>query len=199
MISRLAGAATSVLLVFAITASTDADDVTAPPVPLQIDREIVRYKIEGDDLADLRDALRTHALSSETGGSHGHTHSQIEISYQPLADEQGCRAHGLRVGLDITTTLPDWPTQQQAPDELRKRWQSMIDALIRHEDVHREHAMEAARDLRRSLAAIGTLPDCRALRREVDRNFLRVTMRCEFRDARYDKQTRNGLEQGTQL
>lgn len=172
----------------------------APPdVPLDIEEAVVRYRVPGDDLEDLREALRSQSLSDKAGGSHGRTHSRIRIRYAPEPVAGGCRVKEAGVELEITTTLPEWQPGDHATHGLRDRWQAVAAALQRHESRHREHALEAARDLQASLAQLGVQPDCHVLRREVDRAFLRVKMKAEYRDARYDERTRNGVAEGIDL
>lgn len=171
----------------------------APDVPLDIDEHVVRYRVPGDDLQDLRDALRSQALSDRAGGSHGRTHSRIRIRYTPHPVSGGCSAKDAGVALEITTTLPEWQPDGRAPAGLVERWQAVAAALQDHEARHRAHALAAARELQARLAKLGVQPDCHALRGEVDRAFLRARMKAEYRDARYDARTRNGLGEGIEL
>ena len=171
----------------------------ARDVPLDIEEREVRYRVPGDDLEDLRDALRSQALSGKAGGSPGRTHSRIRIRYAPDPVAGGCRAKDPGVDLEITTTLPEWQPGGRAPAGLVERWQAVAAALQDHEARHRAHALAAARDLQATLARLGVQPDCHALRGEIDRAFLRVKTKAEYRDARYDARTRNGLEEGIEL
>ncbi|HET8819565.1 MAG TPA: DUF922 domain-containing protein [Xanthomonadaceae bacterium] len=168
-------------------------------VPLEIREEVLRYRVPGDDLEDLRAALRSQSVSDRSGGSHGRTHSALGIEYTPMPVEGGCRAHDPSIRLEITTTLPEWDPATRVGAALRERWQAVAAALQRHEGTHREHALAAARDLQAAMGRLGVQPDCAALRREADRAVMRVTLRAEFLDARYDERTRNGLEEGIVL
>lgn len=171
----------------------------ASEVPLEIDEDVVRYPVPGHDLEGLRAALRSQAVAEDAGGSHGRTHSRIRIRYAPEPVEGGCRARDAAVAMRITTTLPEWQPRAGTDPALLARWEAVAAALQRHESRHREHALAAARDLQAALARLGVQEDCAALRRAVDRAFLRVTTRAEYRDARYDTRTRNGLEEGIVL
>ena len=170
-----------------------------PDVPLDIQEEVHRYTVPGDDLEDLREALRSQALSDRAGGSHGRTHSRIRIRYAPEPVAGGCRTKDPAIEMRITTTLPEWQPGEGTDDGLLARWQAVAAALQRHEARHREHALAAVRELQAAVARLGVQPDCHALRRAVDRAFQRATMRAGFRDARYDERTRNGLEEGIEL
>jgi len=170
-----------------------------PLPPLQLSEEVVRYEVEGGDIDDLREQLRRHLLAEESGGSHGRTRSRIELRYGLDGNDGGCRLVDPGIRMTITTTLPEWLPETGVSPRLQVRWSRVMQALRKHEGVHRDHALAAARDLQASLGRLGAMPDCRALRRAVDRAVLRATMKCEFRDAMYDSRTRNGLDQGTLL
>jgi len=198
---RLASGLLGALAGLACTPPLPASELPAPAdaVPLDVDEEVVHYRVAGDDLEALRDALRSQAVSDRTGGSHGRTHSTLEIEYIPKGVEGGCRAERPRIRMHITTTLPEWEPGNQADDSARKRWREVAAALQRHEAMHREHALAAARELQAALATIGDRPDCRKLGRAIDRAFLLVTLKARLRDDRYDARTRNGLEEGIEL
>lgn len=171
----------------------------ASDVPLEIEEEVVRYAVPGQDLEGLRAALRSQTLAEQAGGSHGRTHSRISLRYSPEQVPGGCGAREAAVALRITTTLPEWQPGATVGPALLARWEAVAAALQRHESRHREHALAAARDLQASLARLGMQGDCDALRRAVDRAFLRATTRAQYEDARYDNRTRNGLEEGIAL
>lgn len=182
-----------------------ARDVSRPvrpssrPVLLDIEERIVRYAVPGRDLEALRAALADQALAEEAGGSHGRTSSDIRIRYEPTPVAGGCVAGDSAIDVLVTTTLPEWEPGRTVRDGLRERWQAMATALQRHEARHRDHVLEAVRDLQSRLSGLGVQPDCHALRTAVDRAFLEVTLRAEFLDRRYDKRTRNGVEEGIVL
>lgn len=178
-----------------------------PPAPvgpgvvaLSIEERVERYRVPGKDLAALRAALASEVVSDAAGGSHGRTRSDISIAYSPRPVQGGCVAQAPALEITITTTLPEWaPAPGVADPALLARWQSMAAALQRHEARHREHALAAVRDLQATLAGLGVQPDCHALRRAVDQAFLRVRLKAEFRDARFDERTGNGRLDGVVL
>jgi len=176
----------------------------APPqgpgeVALEINEHVRHYPVRGSDLESLRSALVGALAGGGAGGSHGRTHSDIAVSYTPHPVQGGCIAQAPGLAMTITTTLPEWQAPGDADAALRARWRAMADALQAHEARHREHALDAVRDLQAALAGLGVQPDCNALRRAVDREFMRVRVRAEFRDARYDERTRNGRDEGVAL
>lgn len=182
-------------------ASVDPDvprgPVSSPgPVELDIEERIVRYAVPGHDLDALRAALADQALAEEAGGSHGRTRSDIRIRFKPTPVEGGCVADDAAIAVVVTTTLPEWEPGLVVQSGLRERWQAMAASLQGHEARHRDHALDAVRELQSLLSGLGVQRDCHALRVAADRAFLQVTLRAEFLDRRYDERTRNGVEEG---
>lgn len=176
-----------------------ADERVQAPVLLDIEENVVRYAVPGHDLEALRAALADQALAEEAGGSHGRTRSDIRIRFEPTPVSGGCVAGDPAIEVLITTTLPEWEPGRSVRAGLRERWQAMAEALQRHEATHRDHVLAAVRELQSRLSGLGVQEDCRALRAAVDRAFLAVTLRAEFLDRRYDRRTRNGVEEGIVL
>lgn len=168
-------------------------------VALDIDERIVRYAVPGHDLEALRKALSGQALAEDAGGSHGRTRSDIQVRFEPTPGAGGCIADNATIEVLITTTLPEWEPGRTVSADLRDRWQAMATALQRHEARHRDHVLQAVRQLQSRLSALGVQEDCHALRVAVDRAFLAVTVRAEFLDRRYDRRTRNGVAEGIVL
>lgn len=179
-----------------VGASAPASPAEERSVRLEIEEEVVRYPVQGHDLATLRDALAARAVAEAAGGGHGRTLSDIRIRFEPMPVAGGCVAGDPAIRVRITTTLPEWTPEQAVGPELRERWQALAEGLQRHEARHREHALDAVRDLQSIVSALGVQSDCRALRAAVDQALMRVALRAGFLDRRYDARTRNGVEEG---
>lgn len=159
---------------------------------LQVSEDVVHYPVSGNSERALREQLRHDLLPDAAGSSHGRTRSDIELSYEAFDDAGECRPKHLQIKLQITTTLPQWTPEADVDPELQSRWDRAYAALERHEAVHREHALEAARGLKRRIAQLQPMSDCRALRRAINRALYRVTTKCELDDDLFDMRTRKG-------
>lgn len=165
---------------------------------VRIEEKIIHYPVLGNSLDELRAQLQRRA-SAPDGGAHGRTHSEITVEYGLDETATGCRMRDLEVRLAITVMLPEWMPGANADPQLLERWNRAAGALERHEATHRRYAREAAEALRLRLLAVGTRPDCTAVRGDANRQLLRAKLWQQFMDSRYDTRTRNGASEGASL
>lgn len=160
--------------------------------PVQIVENTVLYPIRGDSMDRIRDQLRDHGPWTE-GYGHGRTRSNFEVRTDLESDERGCHLVGLELLLEITVTLPEWQPGPRAPDELLDQWAMSLERLVRHEQGHRQHAIDAAHQLYRSLLRIPMQDSCLRAQRKVDDQVRNAISRLRMRGMIYDERTRNGL------
>lgn len=164
--------------------------------PVRIVEDTVLYPIQGDSIREIRDQLRNHGPQA-AGGGYGRTRSDFEMLTELEIDESGCRLATLELSLRITTTLPDWQPGPRASDELRNQWMIAFERLVRHEDGHRQHAIEAAHELRRSLLRVLPEESCLLTQREAEDRLRNAISRLRLRGMIYDERTSNGLAEPT--
>lgn len=88
-----------------------------------------------------------------------------------------------RVTLKLTYTLPKHRNPSSMPDTVRKRFDGMMTALVKHEQQHGAHAKAAAREIERT--------KCR------DGNAILEKLRAT--DIAFDKRTNHGIRDGATL
>lgn len=149
-------------------------------------------------VASMRAAQARHRDEQGDQRSVARTSQTLGMRYELEPVAGGCRFKDLVVSLDVTIHLPEW-SMQGAPKPLRESWKRMQAALVRHEEGHRDIAVESASYLSRGLRALGVQPDCQALRREAQRLFFRAQLRYSVRDGAYERRTNHGIAQGAVL
>jgi predicted secreted Zn-dependent protease len=125
------------------------------------------------------------------------TQWQLRWDFRVEAPPGGsCRVVSAATSLDIRMTLPRWTQTKDAPPALVKRWSTFADALRKHENGHRDIAIEAAHAVAARAAAVPAEKDCTTLRTNVSR-IADDTLR-EFKDkeSSYDVTTMHGRTQG---
>lgn len=180
-----------------------ADPATQFPPGLEYNERRETYPVHGSTRRELRSALR-HAQASEEdegggGGSVARTAQDLGMRYELDPVPGGCRLKDLVVSLDVTIHLPTWAHDGSPPKSIAQDWQRMRDALERHEEGHRDIALDSAEYLHTSLLALGVQEDCQSLRREAQRLFFRAQLRHSVRDGAYERRTRHGIAQGAVL
>ena len=180
-----------------------ADPASQFPPGLEYSERRETYPVHGSTRRELRSALR-HAQASEMdegggGGSVARTAQDLGMSYELEPVPGGCRLKGLVVSLDVTIHLPEWAHDGSPPKSIAEDWQRMRDALERHDEGHRDIAVDSALYLHDGLVGLGVQESCQDLRREAQRVFFRAQLRHSVRDGAYERRTRHGIAQGAVL
>lgn len=152
------------------------------------------YLIEAPTRPALREVLAD--LRHEQGWI-GLTTLAYEQRVEVVPDAKvGCRLEGLNLRLDVVVRTPILSyAGVRRPRSLERTWHPMIETLRRHEEGHADLAISEARASYERLAAAGPFEDCRAARRALLRESLRIRQRQNFVHAHYDRVTRFGTRQ----
>lgn len=189
------GLAAALLSVAAAAAPPPADD---PGFVYSERREY--YRVDGRNADTLKRQLDAALAGKGLGGDGvGRTVQHLSSRYEFEPTPAGCRLKGLAVGLDITIHLPRWEPKGGRPKALAARWEPMLAALTRHEEGHRDIAVDAARRLLADLRALPETLDCQGLAREAQKAFFRARLRHSIRDGAYERRTNHGIAQGARL
>lgn len=161
------------------------------------------YPVQGRNRRELQAALR-HAQAEgldegEETRSVARTSQDLSMRFELDPVDGGCRLKDLVVSLDVTIHLPEWVPKGAASRGLQEDWKRMRDALERHEEGHRDIALDSDYYLLAGLRGLGLQPDCQALRREAQKVFFRAQLRHSVRDGAYEHRTQHGIAQGAVL
>lgn len=190
------------LLVPATDAATSGDGVVrhTPAPGVDVVEQRTYHEVDAVKLRALRRQLAARPRGAGPGGpSIGRTTQRLETRYTLETGPEGCRLRDLSLQLHITIHLPRWRPKGRRPEELGRRWDTMLAALTRHEEGHRDNAVWAALGLHRRLSSLGLAPDCLALERIAQRERFKMELRYAQRDQAYDRRTDHGVRQGSVL
>lgn len=177
---------------FALCAA--AAELEAPEV-----HDTVEYRdIAGNDQDALVAALKRTG-STNANGDRFAADTRWQLRWNFRVEQQpgaSCRLLSARTDLDVHMTLPRWIPPKNASPVLVKRWNIFADALRKHEDGHRDIAIEAARVVTDRAGAAQPENDCKTLKQRLQR-IADETLR-EYRDkeSSYDVTTLHGQAQG---
>ena len=138
---------------FLVGASEVAGEYQQGRSMLRITDKVVRYPIRGASIRSIRRQLGDHGPEA-AGAGHGRTHSAFEVEAELEQAAGECHLTGFELSLDITMTLPEWQAPARASAELRRNWEAAFARLVRHEEGHRTHAVEAAHQLQGELLRV---------------------------------------------
>ena len=95
-------------LVAAVLATSAVPDAHPPGFPsVRILERTVLYPIRGDSVREIRSQLEHHG-PWPAGEGQGRTDGAFEVGTELEPGADGCRLAGLELGVQITTTLPQW-------------------------------------------------------------------------------------------
>lgn len=168
----------------------------SPPIGagFEVARRDETYLIEAPNRSALMEVLAD--LRHEQGWIGLTTLAYVQrVEVVPDA-KTGCRLDGLHLRLDVVVKTPVLSDASATRSRsLQRIWHPMIENLRRHEEGHAALAISEARASYERLAAAGPFPDCRAARRALLRESLRIRQRQAFVHAHYDRVTRFGTRQ----
>jgi predicted secreted Zn-dependent protease len=185
----------SVLASFLLAAPVESPVIGEP----SIHDTIEYHDISGRTAAELSAALKRISYAEPDGDRYfaANTRWRLGWNFQVESPPHGrCRLTSATASLDILMNLPRWQPPRDASPPLVQRWQKFADAVRRHEDGHRDIAVEAAHELLDRISKTSPAPDCDKLKRSLGR-VADATLR-EYRDkeSSYDVTTLHGSAQG---
>jgi len=173
-----------------------ASTSTPPPSPeVSVSAHTQYYEISGVAGDDLR------AQMDELGpGDHDvYTSWFIRWTYPDVVTDATCAVGPVEVSLSITYTLPQWDAPPGAPVDLVEKWNAYLAALQLHEAGHKDIAVAAGNEIRKTLSALPAYPSCEELHRSGEAASQDVMDRYRLQEVQYDQQTDHGATQGARF
>ena len=107
-----------------------------------------------------------------------------------------CKLFRLRVSTKIKYTLPRHKNKKALPPNLRRKWETYISKLTKHEHNHGKIIIEGAVELEKKLAGLNPRSSCTKLTIEAKRLAAEAYKEMDRRNKAYDRRTRNGASEG---
>ncbi len=153
------------------------------------------YPVQGEDLKSLHESMQRNGPG---GRFLAQTEWNIQWNYRWLKSGGLCRLTATEVTVDISMLMPE-PTQaERFSARLQQSWQRFYDALLRHEQHHRDYGILAAQELDELLSAQGPQP-CHGFENELSSLARAVIAKYERLEKDYDRQTNHGINEGVVL
>ena len=178
-IVRHAGAAMCWLLFCASAAAAEPQ--------LVVEESTVYYPVFGRDREELMRSLRVPDSGQIAHAPHGLTRSDFRIETEFVQDNGRCIVRRLTIRLDVRIDLPRWDDASPIPAGLSEDWRIISERTARHEGLHRQNALDAVEDLRRSLERRPPDAVCADLSKAIRRETNRVRARWQLRDNLLDQ------------
>lgn len=126
---------------------------TTPGIHLDVREEY--YEVTEATLTEVvRQLNRMHLQGPGAPPSQGLTRYHIRPEWTARARGGQCRVQNVAVFVDVTITLPRWPSVFDRPQGEREAWGSIDRAIREHEYAHKDLVVEAAADLLEELSGL---------------------------------------------
>lgn len=172
---------------------------TAWPKPaVNIKKET--YNVRGYSAQEIRaDLDRKTPILKNNVRFDALTEWRVEWEFFWYRSKEYCEIDALTTQVKIRYVLPELKTLHELPTPLKKRWNSYYDALLSHEEGHKDIALLAAREIEKSFAKIGPRSSCDELMNETSIMGQRIIDKHIELNEHYDKATDHGSRNGAKF
>ncbi|MCY0967279.1 DUF922 domain-containing Zn-dependent protease [Parathalassolituus penaei] len=156
----------------------------------------VYYDVEPSGVNDLLAEInRRSPITEDDHVYHGHTGSRVDWRFWWRDQGSYCQITQVEVNVTVTFTMPRLRSNNS---DVLDIWHAWYPQLLQHEELHRDIALEAARDIELQLPSFSaaTCSDLAADANQWAQQRI-ADMRQQNRD--YDDETRHGGTQGAWL
>ena len=161
--------------------------------------DTVEYRdIVGTTQDALADALK-RVGSTNASGDRFAANTRWQLRWNFRVEQQpgaSCGLASAKTELDIHMTLPRWMPPKNASPVLVKKWSTFAAALRKHEEGHRDIAIEAARVVTDRAGAVPPENDCATLKKRLERIADDTVREYKDKESSYDVTTLHGQTQG---
>lgn len=165
----------------------------------QIHDTITYRDIEGRTEADLVAGLKRISLADKSSDRvfAANTHWQLQWNFGVESPPRGsCRLASVATTLDIEMNLPRWNPPSDAPAPLVSRWRTFAAAVRKHEDGHRDIAVEAVHEIESQVERVPPARNCELLKKNLTRAAEATLKTYRDKEDSYDVTTMHGRAQG---
>jgi len=179
-----------------ITASIERHSCL-PERGISVSTYYVYYGITGSTPDELRAQMDRFGYTDELGHHwDAYTKWDVHWSYPYSTTVGGCATGPVEVEVEVVFVLPQWDDPEKGPVDLAQRWNTYLAALQRHEDGHKDIAVEAGCEVLRALDSLAVYASCSELEQTADAIAESTLELYRQHEDTYDRQTDHGAMQG---
>ena len=168
------------------------------PVGVMAQNRVETYTVTGADKATMRPQIRVPDETPGAKGYAGYYRYTIAWRYTTKNDRGLCSIDRATVTLNGTVTIPEWTPPPGVDSQLVADWSRFRKALATHEQGHRALAYAGAGRVQRAIERTPS-QSCSAIAETVRRTTEPLLEELKQQQAKYDRDTRHGILQGTRF
>lgn len=123
----------------------------------------------------------------------------IQWKFRHVQEGVTCGMKEVAVLVGVAQTMPRWRGEAQSGGALKARWQKFVEAVKRHEDVHKDNAIKAGAEIESALLAVKPHSNCEDLAGSANAVAEEIVRKYRKLDEDYDRSTGFGRNQGATL
>ncbi len=167
--------------------------VAEPTVKLKINY----YDISGRTASEIRKNLDRKSPVRVSGASYdAHTKWYVRWNYRWNKSEELCTIVRVDVSVDVQMMMPKLKISNSFPEALAKKWDAYIQALLRHENGHKDIGVRAAKKIENKILNMPSQRTCKQL--EINANDIGNKIIKDFSviEKTYDRKSNHGMNDG---
>lgn len=170
----------------------------ANPSQANISLKTNYYTVKGKTAEELRAHMnRLGPLDPLSNRRYdAYTAWNVQWRYRTVNKNNRCYLHSPTVNTSITMTLPQWNLSANTSGQLKQKWSTYIQALLNHENGHKQHGISAGEEILQLLRQINSYSSCQSLQQAANQTGHDIISKYSQKDIIYDQKTRYGATQG---
>ena len=161
---------------------------------IEVKENTTYYDVVVAEPENLATVLKQSTTISRSGNTfYGQTRYSINWTYNANVKKGFCKVGKPRVTAIINTTLPKLDTQNSAVIE---KWDTWFPNLRAHQNQHRQHAIDTAKQLDKALKKLKRQRECSQLFENATAIADSMIEASLDKDVQYDEKTRYGYSEG---
>ncbi|OLP17694.1 hypothetical protein BST81_15355 [Leptolyngbya sp. 'hensonii'] len=156
------------------------------------------YTITGSTAQELREQMNAVGPTDSNANRRFDARTDWYVRWNYRYESRGgnCQITTAQVKTEVTILMPQWHPSSEVSQALVQRWQRYITALKAHEDGHKDHGLNAGREILSKLQGFSAYPTCPELESAANQAARSIIQRYNQKDITYDQTTGHGASQG---
>jgi predicted secreted Zn-dependent protease len=178
------------------SALTAQKDSIKPKVSMQT----TYYDIDGATVDELKAQMWELGPVDQSGRRNdAFTNWDVRWTYTCQSQDDTHSIGSVQVNVKVVFIFPRWVVSSDVDKGLVNKWKTYLQALQKHENGHKDIAIEAGTEIVRRFEELDSYASCEELGEAINSAGQRVLGEQRRKEIRYDKETDHGLTQGARL
>jgi predicted secreted Zn-dependent protease len=154
------------------------------------------YSIYGSTATELRNEMSTKSSIKQSGNTYdAYTSWVVNWRFSWNVNNGQCAITSVKSSVDVNFTLPKWENSNSAAVNLKQRWKHYYNALIAHENGHKDFGINAAKEVEKRLSVLSA-KNCSSLKSKANSLGKKIIDKYVIAEKKYDKNTNHGMKDG---